>query len=110
MIYINEKLRISKLDERNLQIEEYRKGINPKTKQESWSWKWCGYYGDLKTALLGVLSKKLFDSTDEEIKLVELVGKIEEAREQIINAIKNKGEGNGDEARTKEDSVSTEMV
>ncbi len=93
MIYINEKLRISKCDNLNLQIEEYRKGINPKTKEEVWSWKWCGYYGDLKTALLGVLSKKLFDSVDEELTLKELVSKIDEARQEIINAIKGGDNG-----------------
>jgi hypothetical protein len=33
MIYINEKLRIKKLDERCLQIEEYRAVVNAKTKE-----------------------------------------------------------------------------
>lgn len=93
MIYINEKLRISKCDNLNLQIEEYRKGINPKTKEESWSWKWCGYYGDLKTALLGVLKYKLFDCVDEELDLQEVLGKIEEARQSIINAVEQLQKG-----------------
>lgn len=88
MIYINEKLRIAKLDEHNLQIEEYRKGVNPKTKEEVWSWKWFGYYGDLRTACLGALSKIMFDYADEELTLKEVLAKIEEAREQIENAVK----------------------
>lgn len=64
MIYINERLRISRLDEYNLQLEEYRKGINPKTKEEVWSWKRCGYYGNLKSACFGALSKIMFDYAD----------------------------------------------
>ena len=94
MIYINDKLRISKLDERNLQLEEYRKGVNPKTKEEVWSWKWCGYYGDLRTACLGALSKIMFDYVDEELTLKEVLAKIDEAREQIANAVKGVQNGN----------------
>lgn len=94
MIYINEKLRISKLDERNLELQEYRKGVNPKTKEEVWSWKWCGYYGDLRTACLGALSKIMFDYADEETTLKEVLAKIDEAREQIANAVKGVQNGN----------------
>ena len=93
MIYINEKLRISKFDENNLQIEEYRRGINPKTKQEVWNWKWCGYYGDLKTALLGVLKNRLFASVDEELDVQEVLAKIEEARQSIITAVEKSQKG-----------------
>lgn len=89
MIYINEKLRIKKLDDRNLELEEYRKVVNPKTKEEVLSWKWCGYYGDLKSACLGALSKIMFDYAEEEITLKEVVAKIEVAREQVEKAVKN---------------------
>lgn len=88
MIYINEKLRIAKLDERNLQLEEYRLCVDTKTKTESWKWKWCGYYGDLKSACLGALSKIMFDYADEETTLKEVLSKIDGAREQIANAVK----------------------
>ena len=93
MIYINEKLRISKFDEHNLQLEEYRKGVNPFTKEEVWNWKWCGYYGDLKTALLGALKYKLFASVEEELDLQEVLAKIEEARQSIINAVEQSQKG-----------------
>ena len=91
MIYINEKLRIRKTDDYNLQLEEYRKGINPKTKEETYSWKWVGYYGDLKSALSGVLKKQLFDTADEEILLKDLVAKIDVAQQNIMNGV-NDGE------------------
>ena len=89
MIYINEKLRINKIDDKNLQLEEYRKGVNPKTKEEVWSWKWCGYYGDLRTACLGALSKIMFDYAEEELTLKEVLAKIDGAREQIEKAVRN---------------------
>ena len=89
MIYINEKLRIKKLDERNLQLEEYRLIINPKTKEEIFAWKWCGYYGDLKSACLGALSKIMFDYVEEEATLKEVLAKIDLAREQVVKAVQN---------------------
>ncbi len=92
MIQINEKLRIRKTDEKNLELEEYRKCIDPKTKEECFKWKWLGYYGDLKSALLGALNKKLFDSAEEEIALKEVVGKIDAARRSILNALNEKEE------------------
>lgn len=86
MIQINDKLRIRKLDDKNLIIEEYNdKIINPKTKEESSGWQWRGYYGDLKSALLGILKKELFDSSEENLQLKDIITKIE----AIENNIKN---------------------
>lgn len=108
MIYINEKLRISKFDEHNLKLEEYRKGVNPKTKEEVWSWKWCGFYGDLRSALISTLNKIMFDYADEDLTLREVLEKIDEAREQIENSIK--GVRNGEQTRTAQNCVSVESV
>lgn len=55
MIQINEKIRIVKLDKLNLELQEYRKKIDPKTKTERYDWCRVGYYGDLKSAIGGVL-------------------------------------------------------
>ena len=89
MIYINEKLRIRKIDDRNLQLEEYRKP-NEKSgtiKEDTEKWRWCGYYGDLKSALLGALTKQLFDSVENELTLKDVISRIDEARADIITAI-----------------------
>ena len=96
MIYINEKLRIRKLDGLNLQLEEYRNVVNKKTKEERVEWCWLGYYGDLKSALLGALNKQLFDCADEQIDLEEVVAKIESARQSIINAVEDLKNNGGD--------------
>lgn len=86
MIYINDTLRITKLDEVNLQLEQYRTySLRDGTVKHSW--KRVGYYGDLKTALLGALSKELFDCPTNEMTLKEVLAKIDKTREEIINAV-----------------------
>lgn len=89
MIYINDKLRIRKLDDRNLQLEEYRKPSEKSgtIKENTEKWRWCGYYGDLKSALLGALTKQLFDSAENELTLKDIISRIDEARAEIITAI-----------------------
>ena len=88
MIYINKELRINKIDDRNLQIEQYRKCIDPKTKQETYKWKWVGYYGDLRSAIGGVLKHCLFSLAEEEIKdLKALVARIDDIDKELKGAI-----------------------
>ena len=89
MIYINSTLRIRRLDPKCLQLEEYHKPDpkKPKTKDDTPKWYRCGYYGDLKSALLGALSKQLFDSAQNEMTIKEMIAKIDEARAEIIQAI-----------------------
>ena len=88
MIYINSTLRIRRLDPRNLQLEEYREAEDCNlTKQKGHKWFLCGYYGDLKSALLGALSKRLFDCAQNEMTIKEVISKIDEARADIIRAI-----------------------
>ena len=87
MIYINDKLRIKKLDDRNLQLEEYREGKDTHKGKATTKWRLCGYYGDLKSALLGALTKQLFDSAENELTLKDIISRIDEARAEIITAI-----------------------
>ena len=89
MIKINDKIRISVFDERNLQIEEYRKIINQKTKEERYEWVWCGYYGDLKSAISGVLSRFATQLAQEEINdCKEVLDKLEAYNAKLHEAIK----------------------
>ena len=84
MIQINNKLRIIKNDEKNLAIEELRT-ITSEKKGSHEEWCWWGYYGSLKSALLGVLDKLLFDSAEEELTIKDIVRKIEQAEKEILN-------------------------
>ena len=86
MLQINDKLRIRRTDDKNLVIEEYNdKIVNPKTKEITSGWKWCGYYGDLKTALNGVLKKELMDSVKEELQIKDIITRIEKVENDIKN-------------------------
>lgn len=86
MIYINSNLRIRKLDEQCLCVEQYAKSFNKKTKEDVTLWKFCGYYGDIQSAIRGILKKQLFDTADEEITLKDLVSRIENAERNIMRA------------------------
>lgn len=90
MIQINNKLRIVKSDDRNLVVEELR-AVESKKKGTREEWCWCGYYGDLKSALLGVLNKQLFDSAEEEMTIKDVINKIDNARNEIIKEIRKEG-------------------
>ena len=87
MIYITDTVRISKVDENCLQIETYVPVTSKKTRQTTMQWKWVGYYGDLRGALVGVLRKQLFNSADEQLKLEEIIEKINTAEENILRAV-----------------------
>ena len=87
MIYITDTVRISKIDENCLQIETYVPVTSKKTRQTTMQWKWVGYYGDLRGALVGVLRKQLFNTADEQLKLEEIIEKINTAEENILRAV-----------------------
>lgn len=86
MIYINDTLRITKVDELNLQLEHYR-SYTLKDGTVKHGWKRIGYYGDVKTALLGALNKELFDCASNEMTLKEVLTKIDKTRGEIITAV-----------------------
>lgn len=89
MIYLNEKLRISKADERNLQLEAYLPTVSKKTNETSMQWKWIGYYGDLKSALAGALKQQIFELADQETESIStLIVEITKAEQNVINAAK----------------------
>ena len=90
MIKVSENIRIVRTDEKNLQIEEYRKVINKKTKEERYEWCWLGYYGDLRTAIGGVLKHCLMSLADEEITtLSQLIERIDEVEKELKGRVKN---------------------
>lgn len=76
MIQINDITRIVKIDENNLAIEELK---TVTTRQNKTRQEWCrrGYYGSLRSAMVGVLEKNLFNCADEKLTLQELVNKID---------------------------------
>jgi hypothetical protein len=88
MIQINDKIRIVRLDKLNLELQEYRKKVDPKTKNERYDWCRVGYYGDLKSAIGGALKYCLMELTTEEIStLSELIERIDNIDKELKGAI-----------------------
>ena len=77
MIQITNKIRITRLDKLNLQVEVLEP-VNKKDGTVANEWKWHGYYGDLKSAINGVLKHCLMELASEDIKtLSELIERID---------------------------------
>ena len=88
MIQITDKIRITRLDKVNLELQEYRKIIDPKTKTERYDWCRVGYYGDLMSAINGALKYCLMELATEDIKtLSELVERIDNIDKELKKAV-----------------------
>ena len=87
MIQINDKIRITRLDKINLQLEVLEP-VNKKDGTVAYEWKWNGYYGDLKSAIGGALKYCLMELTTEEIKtLSELIERIDNIDKELKKAV-----------------------
>ena len=87
MIQINDKIRITKCDKLNLQLEVLEP-VNKKDGTVAYEWKWNGYYGDLKSAIGGVLKYCLMELSTEEIStLSELVERIDNIDKELKKAV-----------------------
>lgn len=90
MIQINDKIRIVRFDKLNLELQEYRKKVDPKTKTERYDWCRVGYYGDLKSAINGVLRYCLMELATEDIStLSQLIERIDEIDRELKKAVSN---------------------
>ena len=88
MIKINDKIRIVRFDKLNLELQEYRKKVDPKTKNERYDWCKVGYYGDLKSAIGGALKYCLMELSKEDIKtLSELIERIDTIDKELKKAV-----------------------
>ena len=90
MLYINDEIRIKKLDDKNTVIETYEEIKNPKTQEIRHDWVLYGYYQNLQSALqIGVLEilidKKLeIDCYD----ITGLISAIKELKDSLNIEIK----------------------
>ena len=88
MIQINDKIRIVRFDKLNLELQEYRKKVDPKTKSERYDWCRVGYYGDLKSAINGALRYCLMELATEEISyLSQLIERIDNIDKELKKAV-----------------------
>ena len=85
MLRINEKLRILRLDNNNLVLEELRI-VESEKKGKREKWMHCGYYGSLKATLVSALEKTIFDSVEKEVEIKDLINIIDNAKQEIITS------------------------
>ena len=77
MLYINDRVRISLIDKRNLMVE-YLKDVKDKvTKEMKREWVFVGYYESLVNALKGVLKKYSREVANEASDLDNAVKRLE---------------------------------
>ena len=87
MIQITDKIRITRLDKLNLQLETLEP-VNKKDGTVAYEWKWNGYYGDLISAIGGVLKHCLMELATEDIKtLSELIERIDNIDKELKKAV-----------------------
>lgn len=85
---ITDTLRIRRYDDRNVVIEEYVTNVNPKTRKETSSWKFKGFYSNARRALQAVLDKDMLSDVEEVKTLTAYQKAIENEREQLKDIIK----------------------
>ena len=87
MIQITDKIRITKCDKLNLQLEVLEP-VNKKDGTVAYEWKWNGYYGDLKSAINGVLKHCLMELGTEDIStLSQLIERIDTIDKELKKAV-----------------------
>lgn len=87
MIQITDKIRITRIDKLNLQVEVLEE-VNKKDGSVANEWKWHGYYGDLKSAINGALKYCLMELATEDIKtLSELIERIDNIEKELKKAV-----------------------
>ena len=84
---VTETLRIRQHDKLNVVLEEYTTGINPKTKEESSSWKTVGYYRNTRSALKSILDRDLLINLDECEDVRRYVKMFKKANDYICNLL-----------------------
>lgn len=83
MIQINDKVRVTRCDKLNLQLEVLEE-VNKKDGTTAKEWKWKGYYSDLQTAVSGALKHCLMLLADEEITdLKQIIKRIDEIGKEL---------------------------
>ena len=84
---VNETLRIRQHDKLNVVLEEYTSGINPKTKEESSSWKIVGYYRNTRSALKSILDRGLLINLDECEDVKQYMKMFKKANDYILGLL-----------------------
>ena len=86
------KYRISRSDERNLQVEEFKivkakKGRYVKEARETEKWTFRGYFPNVKSAVQGIIGFQTMDGVEQATDLRELITFITKSEKEIVSAV-----------------------
>jgi hypothetical protein len=77
LLQFNDKVRVIRYDNRNLQIQEYRKYVVKK--KDVWKWTADGFYSTMRSALTGICKKQLLSkdikNIDDTVNLIDMLSK-----------------------------------
>ena len=93
--YVNDTLRLRKIDPLNMVLEKLGTTYNPRTQVTKETWQFKGYFADYRSAFIAILKQELFDSVDEHFKLEDIVEQmrfIEEEVKELGRRIDKKGQ------------------
>ena len=84
MLYVNNEIRISKIDNRNIMVEYLKDVVDKKTKETKQEWVVLGYYYDLVNALKGVMKKYSRDVVNEATNIDNAVKSLQAIYDDIV--------------------------
>lgn len=84
MLYINEEIRMSKIDNRNIMVEHLKDVVDRKTKETKQEWVVLGYYYDLVNAIKGVMKKYSRDVVNVATNIEEAVKTLQAIYDDIV--------------------------
>ena len=77
MLYVNNEIRMSKIDNRNIMVEYLKDVVDRQTKETKQEWVVLGYYESLVNALKGVMKKYSREVVNEASDLDNAVKRLE---------------------------------
>lgn len=83
MIQVTDKIRISRLDDRNVIIETLDTVVNRETKEEYQKWNLKGYYGNVRVAIGSILKNDMLIDHED----LQSLKDYQEALEKQVNRI-----------------------
>jgi ferritin-like protein len=84
MLYVNNEIRMSKIDNRNIMVEYLKNVVDRKTKETKQEWVVLGYYYDLVNALKGVMKKYSRDVLNVATNIEEAVKTLQTIYDDIV--------------------------
>ena len=87
MIYIDDNLRLSRADSRNICIEELKQIKDRKTKTVSERWEQIAYFGRLEGALKFIINRNICKVVDTKTKLDNIIKAIEKVKKETLEIL-----------------------